>query len=75
MARQAGLAALSRECLACPVRDICGGGYYPHRYRAGDGFRNPSVYCPDLLSLVTAIREFTSAEVRRLIPAGQAPGG
>jgi uncharacterized protein len=70
VASQLGLAGLSPACLACPVRDVCGGGYYPHRYRAGDGFRNPSVYCRDLLALITAIREYTSAEVRRLIPGG-----
>lgn len=70
LARQMSLAALSPACLACPVRDVCGGGYYPHRYRAGDGFRNPSVYCPDLLALITAIREYASAEVRRLVPGG-----
>jgi uncharacterized protein len=66
VATQMGLAALSPACLECRVRDVCGGGYYPHRYRVGDGFRNPSVYCPDLLALTTAIRDYTSAEVHRL---------
>lgn len=66
VARQIGLAALSPVCLACEVRDICGGGYYPHRFRAGEGFRNPSVYCPDLLRLITAIRSYVAGEVARL---------
>lgn len=69
VATQIGLLALSDQCRACRVRDVCGGGYYPHRYRAGDGFRNPSVYCPDLLALITAIRDHVEAEVRRLVPA------
>lgn len=70
VASQLGLAALSPTCLECRERDVCGGGYYPHRYRAGDGFRNPSVYCPDLLALITAIRDYTEGELRRLRLAG-----
>ena len=53
LARQIGVEALSDECRRCPVRDICGGGHYVHRYRAGLGFRNPSVYCADLKQLIT----------------------
>ena len=67
VARQIGRLALSGQCLACRVRDVCGGGFYPHRYRAGEGFRNPSVYCPDLLALITAIQEHVTAEVNRLL--------
>ncbi|PRY00540.1 FxsB family cyclophane-forming radical SAM/SPASM peptide maturase [Allonocardiopsis opalescens] len=55
VARQLGAAALSEDCLACPVHRVCGGGYYPHRYRAGSGFKNPSVYCPDLYALIAHI--------------------
>jgi uncharacterized protein len=69
VARQIGLGALSPACLACSVRDVCGGGYYPHRYRAGDGFRNPSVYCRDLFRLITVIREYVAAELARLATA------
>lgn len=47
-ARQAGAAALADVCRACPLLTVCGGGHYAHRYRAGHGFRNPSVYCADL---------------------------
>ena len=67
VATQIGRLALSPVCEACRVRDVCGGGYYPHRYRAGEGFQNPSVYCPDLLALITAIREYVAAEVGRLL--------
>ncbi|TGN81608.1 FxsB family radical SAM/SPASM domain protein [Streptomyces bauhiniae] len=46
--RQAGLAGLAGRCRACPLVAVCGGGHYAHRYRAGGGFANPSVYCADL---------------------------
>ena len=67
VARQIGAAALSLTCQACPVMDICGGGLYPHRYREGEGFRNPSVYCADLLRLITHVRDRVRADVRRLV--------
>jgi uncharacterized protein len=60
-ARQGGLASLCATCQACPVVSSCGGGLYPHRFRsdAGSedrgGFDNPSVYCADLLSMITHI--------------------
>jgi uncharacterized protein len=67
VATQIGLLALSDQCQACSVRDICGGGYYPHRYRAGEGFRNPSVYCRDLLAIITEIRQYVTAQIGRLL--------
>lgn len=63
VARQGGLAALSEVCRACPVVRVCGGGLYPHRYRAGHGFTNPSVYCPDLLALITGIHRRIWADI------------
>jgi uncharacterized protein len=65
-ARQSGLAALGEQCRRCSVRRVCGGGYYPHRYRPGSGFHNPSVYCPDLFALIHRIRDRLGADVRRL---------
>lgn len=53
VARQLGTDGLSSDCRSCAIRDICGGGYYPHRYDAKNGFLNPSVYCPDLMKLIT----------------------
>jgi uncharacterized protein len=47
---------LCKQCMACPVKDICGGGYLPHRYSHKSGFNNPSVYCHDLLKLITHIQ-------------------
>jgi uncharacterized protein len=55
-ARQIGDRALAAQCRSCPVRSVCGGGLYSHRYREGTGFLNPSVYCPDLFALITHVR-------------------
>ena len=57
--RQQGLASLSAQCRSCPVVRSCGGGLYAHRYRTGHGFDNPSVFCDDLLKLITGIEERT----------------
>lgn len=62
-ARQMGERALSAECHACQVRRVCGGGLYAHRYRAGRGFANPSVYGPDLFRLITHIRSAVAADI------------
>lgn len=56
VAGQNGLAALATECRACPIVRICGGGMLAHRYRAGHGFSNPSVYGPDLWKIIHHIR-------------------
>jgi uncharacterized protein len=66
VARQIGAAALAPRCLDCHVMEICGGGLYPHRYMPGTGFRNPSVYCADLLKLITHIRDRVVTDVRQL---------
>ncbi|GHH66609.1 hypothetical protein GCM10017673_12430 [Streptosporangium violaceochromogenes] len=64
-ARQIGELALAPECRSCPVRSVCGGGYYAHRYDRGRGFANPSVYCPDLLKLIGHIRKAMAADLER----------
>ncbi|MFF0294232.1 FxsB family cyclophane-forming radical SAM/SPASM peptide maturase [Kitasatospora sp. NPDC004614] len=69
--RQSGLAGLAAECRACPVVRSCGGGLYAHRYRTGGGFDHPSVYCGDLLKLITTIRDRVSAPVA--VPAEAGP--
>ncbi|HET8844462.1 MAG TPA: radical SAM protein [Ktedonobacteraceae bacterium] len=48
---------LPDACQACPEQDTCGGGYLPHRYSAGRGFNNASIWCADLLKLFTHIRQ------------------
>lgn len=47
---------LAKKCLACPVNEVCGGGYLPHRYNSKNGFNNPSIYCKDLLKVITHIQ-------------------
>ena len=71
MARQIGKAALAETCQRCDLVTVCGGGYYPHRYRQGAGFRNPSVYCGDLTALITHIATRVRNDVHRMqrIPA------
>jgi uncharacterized protein len=62
-ARQIGDRALSQQCRDCPIHPVCGGGLYSHRYRAGTGFANPSVYCPDLMALISHIRNRMRADL------------
>lgn len=49
-------AMLSKKCLSCPISETCGSGYIPHRYSSKNGFNNPSVYCNDLMKLITHIQ-------------------
>lgn len=69
VARQIGVDALSAQCQACPVMSVCGGGLYPHRYRSGAGFRHPSVYCEDLMALITHVSGRVLGDVARLSTA------
>ncbi|WP_411101922.1 FxsB family cyclophane-forming radical SAM/SPASM peptide maturase [Streptomyces sp. cmx-4-9] len=68
-ARQLGREALTAGCRACELVEVCGGGHYPHRYRAGEGFRQPSVYCADLQAL---IRHVAAAVQRAAVPPAAA---
>ncbi|MFE2492496.1 FxsB family radical SAM/SPASM domain protein, partial [Streptomyces mirabilis] len=56
MHRQYGKAALAEQCQSCPLVDVCGGGYLPHRFSTGSGYRNPSVYCADLEYLIRHVQ-------------------
>lgn len=47
---------LPAKCLVCPIKDICGGGYIPHRYSSKNGFNNPSIYCNDWLKFILHVR-------------------
>jgi uncharacterized protein len=67
VARQIGAAALSETCLACSLHEICGGGHYAHRYRSGEGYRNPSVYCADMLKLIRHVREQVVTDLRKYV--------
>jgi uncharacterized protein len=63
VARQLGERALCDKCRACPIRQVCGGGLYAHRYQASTGFANPSVYCPDLMRLIGHIKDKMQADL------------
>ncbi|MFC1431822.1 FxsB family cyclophane-forming radical SAM/SPASM peptide maturase [Streptacidiphilus sp. N1-3] len=63
--RQGGLESLSATCRSCAVVRTCGGGLFTHRYDSATGFANPSVYCADLLRLVTAVQARVSADLAR----------
>lgn len=47
---------VSQQCKVCPILEICGGGFLPHRYSKTNGFNNPSLYCTDLIKLFTHIQ-------------------
>lgn len=47
---------LPTACQVCPEREICGGGYLPHRYSRLNQFDNPSVWCADILKLLSHMR-------------------
>jgi uncharacterized protein len=69
IARQNGPDGLSAQCRTCPVLASCGGGLFAHRYsgKSADpadqaaAFRNPSVYCADLLELIQSIQTAETA--------------
>lgn len=54
---------LCKQCLACPINEVCGAGYIPHRYSSKNGFNNPSIYCKDLLKLITHIQNIIFSEL------------
>jgi uncharacterized protein len=62
-ARQVGELALSARCQACTIRRVCGAGLYAHRYRPGNGFANPSVYCPDLFHLIRHMKTIMESDI------------
>jgi uncharacterized protein len=47
---------VAEKCLNCPVYDFCGGGFLGNRYSYKNGFDNPTIYCKDIIKLVTHIQ-------------------
>ncbi|MEY9962912.1 uncharacterized protein ABIA33_000938 [Streptacidiphilus sp. MAP12-16] len=70
--RQSGLDGLSEKCRSCPVVRSCGGGLYAHRYRTGEGFDNPSVFCPDLMQLINGVEHRVQAASQVAVPSAAA---
>lgn len=70
---------LSATCRKCRLSKICAGGYLPHRYRTANGFDNPSIYCADLMQLITGIQNWVHSSLpddivtrQRLVPLSYA---
>ena len=42
----------NEKCISCPFLNVCGGGMLLHRWKAGSGFNNPSIYCADQVLLI-----------------------
>jgi uncharacterized protein len=61
--RQSGISSLSDKCKQCSIVNICGGGYYPHRYSSRNEFNNPSVYCSALMKLIKHIKNRISIDI------------
>jgi uncharacterized protein len=53
---------LCADCRSCVVVDVCGGGSLPHRFGA-TGFQNPTVYCAEMLALITHVRDRLKSEL------------
>ncbi|PTX61089.1 uncharacterized protein C8N46_105245 [Kordia periserrulae] len=47
---------VAEQCLNCPVYDVCGGGFLGQRYSEENGFNNPTIYCQDMVRLITFIQ-------------------
>ncbi|WP_406354232.1 FxsB family cyclophane-forming radical SAM/SPASM peptide maturase [Streptomyces sp. NBC_00658] len=54
--RHGGISVLAEQCQSCPLVEVCGGGYLPHRFSVARGYRNPSVYCADLEYLIRHVQ-------------------
>jgi uncharacterized protein len=54
--------SLPTICRGCSEREICGGGYLPHRYSRKNGFDNPSVWCSDILKILAKMRAYLQAD-------------
>jgi uncharacterized protein len=50
----------SSACEACPELTVCGGGMPAHRWSAKNGYSNPTIFCSDQLTLISAIRDRVS---------------
>ncbi len=47
---------LNKRCLACSFKHVCQGGELHTRYSSENGFNNPSIYCRDILKLITHVQ-------------------
>jgi uncharacterized protein len=47
---------VAEQCLNCPVFEVCGGGFLGNRFANHNGFDNPTIYCKDMVRLITFLR-------------------
>lgn len=47
---------VNEQCLNCPILEICGGGFLGNRFANHNGFDNPTIYCKDMVRLITYLR-------------------
>ncbi|MFM9447359.1 FxsB family cyclophane-forming radical SAM/SPASM peptide maturase [Streptomyces acidiscabies] len=66
-AERAGIGGLCGECRDCPVVRVCGGGLRAHRYRAVNGYDNPSCYCADLKAFIAHVSERVNDSLLALV--------
>ena len=52
---------LPTPCHGCVEEQSCAGGYLPHRFSAGRGFDNASVWCADILAIYGHMRPLLRA--------------
>ncbi|MFN3850385.1 MAG: radical SAM protein [Spirosomataceae bacterium] len=58
---------LPKQCTKCPIKDVCGGGHLAHRFSREREFDNPSIYCFDLMKLITHIQNIVVARLPKEI--------
>ena len=56
---------LPPKCMECPIVSICKGGRLVHRFSKENGFNNVSVYCEDIIMLVSHIQN----KMMKMIPS------
>ncbi|SDP96278.1 FxsB family cyclophane-forming radical SAM/SPASM peptide maturase [Lentzea jiangxiensis] len=59
-------AGLPLPCHDCEIRSVCGGGLPAHRYRAGAGFGNRTIYCADMFRLIQHVRQRLRSDIAAL---------
>jgi len=62
---------LCKTCQQCDVVEVCGGGSLPHRHHL-NGFRNPTVYCHEMRSLVRHVRHRLAQALSLDVPPAEA---
>jgi len=44
---------LPKKCTKCQINKICSGGSLPHRYSVNNNFDNPTIYCNEMMALIS----------------------